>query len=51
MKESLGISVVDIKKNMLSGANTGFIITTNNQCKYFTKTLSEALRSPNSSTK
>jgi len=36
---------------MLSGVNAGFIITANNQCKYFIKEFSEALGSPSSSTK
>lgn len=49
--KTLGINTVNIKKNELSGANAGFVVTTEDKCKYFIKTFSEAFGSASCSTK
>jgi hypothetical protein len=49
--KTLGINTVNIKKNELSGANAGFVVTAEDKRKYFIKTFSEAFGSPSSSTK
>lgn len=52
LPKKLQKNVSNIEKNLLSGANAGFIATTDDKCKYFVKTFSEeALKSSSSLTK
>ena len=51
LSKSLCLTIVSIKENLLSGANAGFVVTTEDKRKYFVKTFSESFGSPSFSTK
>jgi hypothetical protein len=46
-----GVNIKHIEENKFSGVNVGFIVTDENNCRYFVKTFNDGFNSPSAKTK